>query len=248
MSGFLTLLSFGLKRRAKDFFILSYSIIYPLALIFMLGYIASNFFKGDNSVTSYDYYTFVLIPFFIFQNLIIMVYVAKDENLYKTSYRFIAAPIGNKAIVLSKIISCTIVMWLCTASVTIVTRLLLGVNMGKSLTMILLMFLTEIFMVSSIGIYIGIAFRNFDTIKGVLNVPINLFALLGGVFFPVGALGETFEKVSYISPLTWINKGIISIVYDNNSAILTYSIFVTLGLGIIFCILAVTSFKKEAFL
>jgi ABC-2 type transport system permease protein len=66
MRGFLTLLSFGLKRRIKDFFIITYSVAYPLILILLLGYIAVNFYKGDSSLTSYHYYTYVMLPFFIF--------------------------------------------------------------------------------------------------------------------------------------------------------------------------------------
>lgn len=248
MRGFLTLLSFGFQRRIKDFFIICYNIVYPLILILLLGYISTNYFKGDNSVTSYYYYTFVLIPFFIFTSIITMAYVAKDESLYKTSYRFIIAPIGSKAIVLSKIISCTIVVWGCTGALMIITRFLLGVKVGANLTLILMLFFTETLMASAVGIYLGIAFKNFNTLKGILNIPINIFALLGGVFFPVGSLGNTFEKVSYISPLTWINRGIIAAVYDNNVLILIYAIAITLILGVLFSILAVTSFKKEAFL
>lgn len=248
MEGFSALMAYGVRRRCKDFFILSYSIIYPLFLIFLLGYVTSNFFKGDTSVTSYEYYTLVLVPFFIFQNLVIMVYVAKDEQLYKTSYRFVAAPIGGKAIVLSKIFSCTGVMWICSLLVLGITKVILGVHLGGNYIGILILFLTEIFMVAAMGIYMGIAFKNFDTIKGILNVPINVFALLGGVFFPVGAFGATFEKLSYISPLTWINRGIIASIYDNNFTLLGSVIVVTLILGIVFSILAVTSFKKEAFI
>jgi ABC-2 type transport system permease protein len=177
-----------------------------------------------------------------------MAYVAKDESLYKTSYRFIAAPIGSKAIILSKIFSCTVVVWLCNLLVIIITRFLLGVSFGTSLPMVLLLFFTETLMASAIGIYLGTAFRKFERIKGILNIPLNVFALLGGTFFPVGALGGVFEKLSYISPLTWTNKGIIAAVYDNNTGMLMYSIILTLVLAIVFSIMAVSSFKKEAFL
>lgn len=248
MKGFLTLLCYGLNRRSKDFFIIIYNIVFPLILILLLGYISTNFFKGDSSVTSNHYYTLVLLPYFIFCSIITMVYVAKDEKLYKTSYRFIIAPISNSALVLSKIVSCTIMVWICNLIVIVATRVLLGVNLGNSLPSLLLLFLTEAFMASAIGIFMGLSFKKFDTVQGILNIPINIFAILGGVFFPVGSLGDTFEKVSYISPLTWINKGVIAAVYDKSNTILLYSISLTLVLGLLFAVLSVTSFKKEAFL
>ncbi|MDP4088948.1 MAG: ABC transporter permease [Bacillota bacterium] len=248
MNGFANLLAFGLRRRIKDFFIITYSIGYPLVMILLLGYISTNFFKGDSSVTSFQYYTLVLIPFTIFCSIITMAYVAKDESLYKTAYRFIIAPVSSKSIVLSKIISCTVVVWLCNMLLLIITKLLLGTHLGISAGAILFLLLAESLMASAVGIYLGLAFRNFKTLKGILNIPINIFALLGGVFFPVGALGPTFEKVSYISPLTWINRGIIAAIYDNNSTILQYATVITLIIGIVFTVLAVTAFKKEAFM
>lgn len=248
MRGFKALLTFGICRRIKDFFIIAYNIIYPLVLILLLGYISTNFFKGDDSITSNHYYTIVLIPYFVFSSIITMAYIAKDESLYKTAYRFIIAPIDKGAIVLAKIISCTLVIFLCTMVVMLVTRILLGVSFGSSLPLILVLFFVEALMVSAAGVYIGSSFKNFKVVQGILNIPIIIFALLGGVFFPVGALGETFEKVSYISPLTWINRGIISSVYDNNQSILLISIVITLILGILFSILSVVSFNKEGFL
>jgi len=248
MNGFIKLMAYGLQRRMKDFFIIIYSIVFPLLEILLLGYLATNFFKGDSSITSNHYYTLVLIPFYLLTSIITVAYVAKDESLRKTAYRFIIAPIDNGAIVLSKVLSCTIVIWLCGAVNLLIVRVLLGVNFGSSTPIILLMFFTETFMASAIGIYLGICIKNFGTIQGILNIPLNIFGLLGGTFFPAGSLGDTFEKISYISPFTWINKGLIAAVYDNDITILIYSIVVTLVIAIVFSVLSVISFKKEAFL
>lgn len=248
MDGFIILLKYSLNRRIKDFFIIIYNIAFPIILILLLGYIAGNFFKGDSSVTANDYYTLVLMPYFIFCSIITMIYVAKDESLCKTAYRFIAAPVSKAAIVLSKIISCTAVVWLCNLLVIIFARFFLGVKLGDSLSMLLVLFLAEAFMASAAGIFIGLAATKFQSVQGIINIPINIFAILGGAFFPTGSLGSTFEKVSCISPLMWINRGIIAAVYDKNTEILTYSIILSAVLGVLFSILALFSFKKEAFL
>lgn len=248
MNGFVNLMAYGLQRRIKDFFIITYNVVFPLLLIILLGYLATNFFKGDSSITSNHYYTLVLIPFYLLTSIITVAYVAKDENFHKISYRFIIAPIDNSAIVLSKIFSCTLVIWGCSIINLLVARVLLGVNFGKSTPLILLLFLTETLMSSAIGIYLGICIRNFDTIKGILNIPLSLFGLLGGSFFPVGSLGNNFEKITYISPFTWINKGLMTAIYDNNCTILFFSIAITIILALAFSVLSVITFKKEAFL
>ncbi|SMC22110.1 ABC-2 type transport system permease protein [Clostridium acidisoli DSM 12555] len=248
MNGFIKLMVYGLQRRMKDFFIIIYSVIFPIVEILLLGYLATNFFKGDSSITSNHYYTLVLIPFYLLTSIITVAFVAKDESLCKTSYRFIIAPIDNAAIVLSKVLSCTIVIWICSIIILLITRVLLGINFGSNTPIILLMFFTETLMASAIGIYLGICIKNFGTIKGILNIPLSIFGLLGGSFFPVGSLGDKFEKITYISPFTWINRGLISVVYDNNDKILIYSIGVTLIIAIMFSVLSIISFKKEAFL
>ncbi|OPJ64139.1 ABC transporter permease [Clostridium oryzae] len=248
MEGFLSLLAYGTKRRLKDFFIIFYNVVYPIGLTFILGYIATNYFKGDSSVTSNGYYTLVMIPYFIFSSIITMAYVAKDESFYKTSYRFIAAPIGHEAIVFSKIISCTFVVWLCSIFDLLVSKLILNIYIGDSGLIIITLFLMTAFMSSAIGIYLGIAFKNFDTLQGILNIPLSIFAILGGTFFPTGSLGKLVEKVSYVSPLTWINRGIIASVYDNSTSTIIFSIIIVGLIGAVFTFIAVKAFKKEAFL
>ncbi len=248
MDGFVNLMAYGLKRRIKDFFIIVYSVVFPLLLIVLLGYLTTNFFKGDNRVTSNDYYTLVMLPFYLLTSTITVAYVAKDESLRKTAYRFIIAPIDKGAIVLSKILSCTIVIWLCAIFNLTVTRFLLGVKLGQSTFIILLMFLAETFASAAFGIFLGICINSFSAIKGILNIPLNIFALLGGVFFPVGSLGVTFDRMSYVSPCKWINRGLMAAVYDNNFNILIYTIVVCTAIGILFSVLSVISFKKEAFL
>lgn len=248
MNGFVNLMSYGLKRRAKDFFVIIYSVFFPLLMILLLGYLATNFFKGDSAITSNHYYTLVITPFYLLTSIITVAYVAKDESLRKTAYRFIIAPIDNAAIVISKILSCTIVIWLCSLVILLVTRIVLGVNFGVSTSIIMLMFFTETLMASAIGIYLGICIKSFGAIKGIINIPLSIFGLLGGSFFPVGSLGNNFEKITYISPFTWINRGLITAVYDNNYKLLIYSIIITLAIAMVFSILSVFTFKKEAFL
>lgn len=248
MNGFMNLMVYGLQRRIKDFFIITYCVVSPLVLILLLGYLATNFFKGDSSITSNHYYTLVVLPFYLLTSIITVAYVAKDESFRKIAYRFIIAPVDNSAIVLSKILSCTIVIWFFSSLNLLIVRVVLGVNFGSCTPIILLMFFTETLMASAIGIYLGICIKNFETIKGVLNIPLSVFGLLGGSFFPVGSLGDNFEKATYISPFTWINKGLIAAVYDNNIKILIYLIIITLVIAILFSVLSVISFKKEAFL
>lgn len=248
MKGFSVLFNFQIKRRLKDSFIIGYSVIFPVMLIGILGYISQNFFDGKEGISSFDYYTLVLIPMCIFMGIITTIYIAKEENTFKVAFRFIAAPLDNKAIVLSKIVTTTIVMSLWNVIVTILVKVIFKLNFRGKMFNVLLLLTCETFMVVALGILVGLCINNFMTFKNILNIPICLFGLLGGAFFPVGSLGENIEIISYISPLTWINKGLISMIYDNNYNLYFMSIGLTSLLGITFTMISIKLFKKEAFI
>ena len=108
MSGFKVLFNMGMKRRLKDSFLIGYGTIFPLFLIAILGYMASNYFSGENGITSYYYYSMVIIPFCTFLGSVTLVYVTREESMHKCGERFIIAPISKISIILSKIIPSTI--------------------------------------------------------------------------------------------------------------------------------------------
>lgn len=239
---------FYVKRTIKDFFLLIYSIIYPMVSILLLGYISSKLFTGDRNITSYTYYTIVTLPFFILNFLITMAYLAKDESMNRVSYRFLIAPINKRNIVISKVISASVVVSLYNVFLLVILKFLLNLKLGQELYKLAALLSLETFMITAIGIFIGISFQDFRKIKTILMIPLNLMGFLGGAFFPVGSLGATFEKLSYISPLTWSNRAVMQMLYDNSSSLYMNVAIVTIVIGIFFTLLSVVTFKKEAFL
>lgn len=103
-------------------------------------------------------------------------------------------------------------------------------------------------MSSALGTLIGLCSKDFMSIKNIVSTPILIMAVLGGSFFPIGSLGTVFETISYISPLTWINKGIFMMMSDNTVTVYITSLFITIILGLLFTISSIKSFKKEAFI
>ncbi len=248
MNGFGVLFNLGMKKRIKDSFLIGYGIIFPLLLIGVLGYITSNYYSGSDGITSYYYYSLVSIPFCTFLGAVTLIYVAREESNFKCGERFIIAPISRTAIVLSKILPSTISMTIYNIILMIICRLVFKVDFRGRFLELLLLFTILGFMSCAIGSFIGLCTRNFLTVKNFVSTPILIMAMLGGSFFPVGSLGNMVEKISYISPLTWINKGIFMMLNDNRMDIYLYAIIVTLVLSIIFTIGSIKRFKKEVFL
>lgn len=248
MDNFRTLFNFGMKKRIKDSFIIGYGIIMPLFMILILGYISSNYYSNENGISSYYYYTIVTIPLCTFLNSVTLIYIAREESNYKCGERFIIAPISKTAIVLSKIIPSTISISIFNMILIIICKLLLKIDFRGRILEIILLLLILAFMSCAIGTFIGLCTKDFMTIKNFISTPILIMGVLGGSFFPIGSLGKVMETISYISPLTWINKGIFIMLNDNSMQIYVVALILNLIIGILFTIGAIKKFKKEAFL
>ncbi len=74
--------------------------------------------------------------------------------------------------------------------------------------------------VVSMGLFLGLVCKNLDMLRNIINIPIVIFGFLGGVFFPVSSLNPVISLIINISPLTWINRGIVACIYDNNLQLL----------------------------
>ncbi|WP_394926975.1 ABC transporter permease [uncultured Robinsoniella sp.] len=246
MGLFRILFCFGLKRRAKDFFVLFYSIVFPTVMILLLGYLTCTSY--GNEFSSYNYYTITIVPFCALMGISTVSYAAQDEKLLHTSYRYIAAPISPKQIVLSKFCSCGVVLSLCNTITLLIGKFLFRLDFQGNITMVIILLICETTAVTGIGLYLGLACKNLDSLRNFINIPLVLFAFLGGVFFPVSSLNTVLSTLIAFSPLTWINRGIISCVYDNQVQLI-YGISVILFMtGIVMVLLTIRFFKKEAFI
>lgn len=186
MGCFWPLLELGLKRRGRDFFVVFYSIVFPLILILLLGYLSSMGYGAE--FTGYHYYSIVVIPFCSFMAVSTVSYATQDEKMHKTAYRFFTAPIKEREIILSKYFACGIILSVCNVITLLLVKLLFGLEFQGKLGSVLLLLTAETFMISGIGVFMELAFKNLDMIRNFTNIPICIFGFLGGSFFPVGSL------------------------------------------------------------
>lgn len=248
MNGFKVLFNLGIKKRIKDSFLIGYGVTFPLMLIAILGYMATNYYSGEEGITSYYYYSMVTIPFCTFLASITLIYIAREESLYKCGERFIVAPISKTAIVLSKILPATISMSVYNCILLIICSLVFKVDFRGRFLEIYVLIISLGYMSSALGTFIGLCSKDFMSVKNIVSTPILIMAVLGGSFFPIGSLGKAFEFISYISPLTWINRGIFMMLNDNTMNIYKISVVITAILGVLFTLASIKAFRKEVFI
>ncbi len=237
---------FDLKKRSRDGFIIGYNIIFPIVMIVLLGYLSSESYGKD--FTGYQYYMIVILSFSVAMAVITAAYAGKDDAYKKTAVRYLFSPVSRSQIVLAKLISCTLVISCCNLLVLLFSHLVFKLPLNMNIIPVTLILAAETFTVCAIGLFIGLGMKNFIFIKNVLNIPICLAAILAGTFFPLGTLNDRLEMLIKLSPLTWVNRSIFLMLYDDSSQLLwkTSLIFMITGIG--FAILAIKLFKKEEFI
>ena len=120
MNTFFPLLKLGIRRRSRDFFIIFYTVVFPIVIIALLGYLTSTSYGTE--FTSYEYYSIVIIPFCLLMGVTSVVYAAADEKRMKTAYRYMIAPISKAALIWSKFFSCVIAFTICGVIVLLLSR------------------------------------------------------------------------------------------------------------------------------
>lgn len=246
MKRWMHLVGFLIKRRGKDSFTIGYNVVFPMAMVLLLGYLMKGSY--GTYISSYQYYSYVMLPFCVLIAVISAAYAAKEEAFTNTAIRFVMAPLSKREIVMAKIASATVVYSACYSVVLVVLNLMFKLSLGIHILAVIGLLWVECFFAVSLGIFIGIGMKNFILVKNILNLPIMVFAILGGCFFPIGTLNRWLDKVFWISPLTWVNRGIFLLVYDEQNMLIGITAIMLLLLGSVIGIAAMKCFKKEEFL
>lgn len=240
------LLCHDMKHRAKDGFLIGYNIIFPIIMILLMGYLLHGSY--GKTFTSYHYYSIVMLPFCVSMAIITAAYAGKEEAYHKTASRLLFAPVTYSRIVLAKLLSCTVLISVCNLIVLLFAQLALHLPVGRKIVPVTFLLTTESFCICAIGIFIGLGMKHFILVKNFLNIPICAAAILGGAFYPIGTLNPTFDLWIKLSPLTWINRSIFFLIYDDNYSLLWQIAGSCLLIGGVFTVLAIKLFKKEEFI
>lgn len=239
------MLYYDIKRRVKDGFFIGYNLIFPLVMIFLLGYLTSESYGTE--FTGYHYYTVVMLPFCVAMAMITAAYAGKEDAYRKTALRLLFSPVTKAQIVLAKLLSCTIVISLCNIMVLSSASLIIRLPIWGAFFPVILLLTIETFATCAIGLFIGLGMKNFIIVKNILNIPICAGGILAGSFYPIGTLNPKLNTVLHLSPLTWINKSIFLYVFDHAPSLLWKTAGICLAVGIIFTGLAVKFFKREEY-
>lgn len=230
------------KNLIKNPMWLFYGTLFPILLVVILGFLTKDSY--GNEVTSYDYYVITLMIYSILTSGMTSANAFMEEKIRKANMRIIYAPGSVKSIYLSKIMASFAFSFLCHLFDMIVLCMIYHIHITAVPQIVILFGLTEVFSVA-LGVMFCCIFKTEAMANQILSVVINLFAILGGLMFPMDGFGKVVRGISYLSPAKWLVNTTFCMIYDNN-----FSWFYPTVLVLIFVIAAVfavcdKTFRKE---
>ncbi len=122
-------------------------------------------------------------------------------------------------------------------------KLFFNLNLGNNFLSILNVAVFSI-TIASLSIFIGSVLNKEDLIIGVSILLANTFAALGGCWWPIEVVPQTFRTLGIISPAYWAMDSFHKIIFFNGGfSDIALNLIVLLGFALIFTLLAVRFFR-----
>ena len=86
-----------------------------------------------------------------------------------------------------------------------------------------------------------------DIVTKILNLVINVLAILSGLFFPMYIFGEKIANLSALSPISKVMSTFFSIIYDKNYSSYFNTLSTLLLCSVLFVIIIHFKYRPENF-
>ena len=243
----LTIMKQDLVNLFKNKPIMTYLLLYPLLLIRVTGFVFSPLFS-DDLLTAYDYYGVTMMIYLSMATVIILPELLFGHQVKYANYRIVYSPIARYKVYLSKLIVAIAVSYVILASYILIFNTSGWVNYGgRHVFDILLLDLS----LGTFSVTYGGAFclllKSEDLATKILNLVINLFAMLSGLFFPMSIFGKRISQIANLSPIGQVMESFFEIIYDNNNHSLSTTMMILLLASLIFLFIIHLKYHPEDF-
>jgi ABC-2 type transport system permease protein len=213
------------------------------------GFTTATEFQPKKGFTSYDYYGIVEITMMILYGSVYGFYAIYNNRRNKIEARCFQGNLSKNSYILTKVTSTFIVTVISLIPAMLYSLFILKAYWGEDFLSVIALLLSLNFFGTTLGILFGYIFKEEKHGSFFLNtLIIPVITFLGGGYIYLEDGNKLLDIVRYISPLTLINKSILSIAFYEDYSKFYISILYCLSLGILFliCTFSISS-KKEAY-
>lgn len=221
--------------------------VFPLVIILIMGFITKASY--GSKVTSYDYYGVTMTIFFAFEIATTEANTFMEKKVKPGNVRLIYSPTHTSNIFLSKILACSAFAGICYTILMVVEDKVFNIKLGgENFIYVLILVLLFIFFMCSFGAFMCCIFKSEEAANKIMFPLLVVFGIFGGMFFPIDSLGNAVQKLSYVSPLKWINDCILKIIYDKDFSMFVPTITAFILGSAILMLLCKLIFKPEEYI
>lgn len=196
---------------------------------------------------SIDYYAITMLTMIIMYGSMVGLNAISAEKDRRTLSRLLATPATNMQILVGK---------LCGAFLTVVVQsllvfgfsaLVLRTEWGTDFPAVFAIILSQIFMMTAAGIGAGYLFKSGASGAALFQGVIPLFVFLGGGYVNLDdiGVGGVMKTLMEISPVRWINRAIIEIIWMGRYDRFLPTIALCLTVGIVFLVTSAVFSRRE---
>lgn len=196
--------------------------------------------------SSIDYYTITMITLIIMYGVSYSLFGISGEMINKTGNRILSAPVKKYEFLIGNILGFVLLIIFQISIVILFTKYVLNSYWGNNMIPVVLVIISQIIMVISLGMGFGFTFKNSNTANGIINVLIPIFEFLGGGYFSVDGLSSEFFRIlKGLSPVAWTNKAIFSVIYGNDISKVLPAIAVNISIAAVCIAVSSIKFRRE---
>lgn len=244
---FIKIIKFDLLNIIKNPTLVIVNTIFPFIIIGVMGFITKGGY-GSLRINSYDYYGVTMMIFTAIMLAMTASNTFMEAKVRKGNTRIIYAPVSKTKIYLSKLIATYILGTISYSMIILLLQYIFNINFGgKNIIYIMLLINGLSLLGCSLGTMFCSIFKKEELANSIMQIPILLFVLLGGSFFPTESLGKSIANLSVISPIKWITECTFRIIYDNDFSIYVPTLGIILISSIVCIIICQITFKPEEY-
>lgn len=199
---------------------------------------------GANEPDSFGYYGITMLTMIIMYGSIQAMSLLALEKSARTALRLKASPYPMNQVFFVKIAAACVIILLQALVLVLINHFAYGIDY-RNIGMVMLMLIPLAVFVTSLGVAAYQVIRAAGAASTFLNIITVIFVFTGRGYMTLPSDGGIFDALYRISPLGWINEGLLTYIYQGETSVVLSASFKFLGLGLLMLLIAYALFKRE---
>ncbi|WP_461204711.1 ABC transporter permease [Clostridium sp. DL1XJH146] len=193
-----------------------------------------------------DYYGITMTTLIILYASLIAGFNMRKEDYMNTKSRLLISPISKSEIFIGKTVGTFLSSMAQVFVVVLFSKYVLGVNWGNNISIVVILILSELLMAISLGTGVGLLVSSEGALNGILQTIIPFMVFLGGGYLNIDMFNsELIYRISWISPVRWMNSTLFNVIYNSDISGVGITIGINICIAIFFLVLSSLLFRKE---